>query len=217
MAIGLGDDLPPVDMIVGPGNAFVAEAKRQLFGRVGIDLLAGPSELVVLADGSADADTIAADLLAQNAGELVILDASRDGEGVYQPDPETFSGFLHDRFRGEFMVAFDEWILQRPIVNPEASGTPFDLPSYRNANLERAVELDAVELGDGATRTLLVSIAKSYPAKTAAARRVFARWARWLCCSSVSYATYAPSSRLARRAPQRPKLRTYFFVNPYWV
>jgi sulfopropanediol 3-dehydrogenase len=52
-------------MIVGPGNAFVAEAKRQLFGRVGIDLLAGPSEVAVIADDSADAELVAADLLAQ--------------------------------------------------------------------------------------------------------------------------------------------------------
>ena len=55
----------PVDMIVGPGNAFVAEAKRQLFGRVGIDLLAGPSEVAVIADDSADPELVAADLLGQ--------------------------------------------------------------------------------------------------------------------------------------------------------
>jgi sulfopropanediol 3-dehydrogenase len=66
MAFGLLDtDQPPVDMIVGPGNAFVAEAKRQLFGRVGIDLLAGPSEVAVIADGTADPELVAADLLAQ--------------------------------------------------------------------------------------------------------------------------------------------------------
>jgi sulfopropanediol 3-dehydrogenase len=66
MAFGLLDDgLGAVDMIVGPGNAFVAEAKRQLFGRVGIDLLAGPSEVAVIADDSADAELVTADLLAQ--------------------------------------------------------------------------------------------------------------------------------------------------------
>lgn len=57
--------IPKVDFIVGPGNAFVTEAKRQLFGEVGIDLLAGPSELAVLADDSADADVVAADMAAQ--------------------------------------------------------------------------------------------------------------------------------------------------------
>src|SRR6201999_2857913 len=54
-----------VDRIVGPGNAYVAEAKRQAFGRVGIDSIAGPSEVVVLADNSNDPRRIAVDLLAQ--------------------------------------------------------------------------------------------------------------------------------------------------------
>jgi len=64
MAIGT-ESLAPVDMLVGPGNAFVAEAKRQLFGRVGIDLLAGPTETMVIADESCDAETCATDLLGQ--------------------------------------------------------------------------------------------------------------------------------------------------------
>jgi sulfopropanediol 3-dehydrogenase len=64
MAFGL-EDSEPVDMIVGPGNAYVAEAKRQLFGRVGIDLLAGPTEIMVLADTSADPAIVACDLLGQ--------------------------------------------------------------------------------------------------------------------------------------------------------
>ncbi len=64
MAFGLLGEAP-VDMIVGAGNAYVAEAKRQLFGRVGIDLLAGPSEVAVIADGSADPVLVAADLLGQ--------------------------------------------------------------------------------------------------------------------------------------------------------
>ena len=64
MAFGLLGDAP-VDMIVGAGNAFVTEAKRQLFGRVGIDLLAGPSEVAVLADETADPQWVAADLLGQ--------------------------------------------------------------------------------------------------------------------------------------------------------
>jgi sulfopropanediol 3-dehydrogenase len=64
MAFGLLDN-EPADMIVGAGNAFVAEAKRQLYGRVGIDVLAGPSEVAVLADDTADAEMVAADLLGQ--------------------------------------------------------------------------------------------------------------------------------------------------------
>jgi sulfopropanediol 3-dehydrogenase len=64
MAFGL-EDSDPVDMIVGPGNAYVAEAKRQLFGRVGIDLLAGPTEIMIIADKSADPSVVACDLLGQ--------------------------------------------------------------------------------------------------------------------------------------------------------
>lgn len=64
MAFGLLDD-HPVDMIVGAGNAYVAEAKRQLFGTVAIDLLAGPSEVAVIADESAEPAIVAADLLGQ--------------------------------------------------------------------------------------------------------------------------------------------------------
>ncbi len=64
MAIGT-ETIPPVDMIVGPGNAFVAEAKRQLFGRVGIDLFAGPTETLVIADESVDGELCATDLLGQ--------------------------------------------------------------------------------------------------------------------------------------------------------
>src|SRR5947199_229317 len=64
MALGAGD-IGPVDMIVGPGNAYVAEAKRQLFGRVGIDLLAGPTETLIIADDSVDGEMCATDLLGQ--------------------------------------------------------------------------------------------------------------------------------------------------------
>ena len=64
MAIGT-ESLDPVHMLVGPGNAFVAEAKRQLFGRVGIDLFAGPTETMVIADDTVDAELCATDLLGQ--------------------------------------------------------------------------------------------------------------------------------------------------------
>ncbi|MBW3097165.1 histidinol dehydrogenase [Pseudohoeflea coraliihabitans] len=64
MALGT-DTIDAVDMLVGPGNAFVAEAKRQLFGRVGIDLFAGPTETMVIADETVDAEICATDLLGQ--------------------------------------------------------------------------------------------------------------------------------------------------------
>ena len=64
MAIGT-ETIKPVDMLVGPGNAFVAEAKRQLYGRVGIDLFAGPTETMVIADNTVDGEICATDLLGQ--------------------------------------------------------------------------------------------------------------------------------------------------------
>ncbi len=65
-AMGVGTQLiAPVDMLVGPGNAYVAEAKRQMFGKVGIDLLAGPTEILVIADETSDVEMIATDLLGQ--------------------------------------------------------------------------------------------------------------------------------------------------------
>ena len=64
MALGT-QTIAPVDMLCGPGNAYVAEAKRQLFGRVGIDLFAGPTEILVVADHTADVEMVATDLLGQ--------------------------------------------------------------------------------------------------------------------------------------------------------
>ncbi|MEE4278829.1 MAG: histidinol dehydrogenase [Halieaceae bacterium] len=65
-ALALGStDIPRVDKIVGPGNRYVAEAKRQVFGRVGIDMIAGPSEILVISDGTADPEWIAMDLFSQ--------------------------------------------------------------------------------------------------------------------------------------------------------
>ena len=64
MAFGT-ESIPAVDMLVGPGNAYIAEAKRQLYGQVGIDLFAGPTEILVIADESADVEMVATDLLGQ--------------------------------------------------------------------------------------------------------------------------------------------------------
>jgi sulfopropanediol 3-dehydrogenase len=64
MALGT-ESIAPIDMLVGPGNAFVAEAKRQLYGRVGIDLFAGPTETLIIADETVDAEICATDLLGQ--------------------------------------------------------------------------------------------------------------------------------------------------------
>lgn len=76
------ETVPEVDKIVGPGNAFVAEAKKQVFGKVAIDMIAGPSEILVVADGTCDADVVAADLLSQAehdklASAVLVTDSER--------------------------------------------------------------------------------------------------------------------------------------------
>jgi sulfopropanediol 3-dehydrogenase len=86
MALGT-ETIRPVDMLVGPGNAFVAEAKRQLYGRVGIDLFAGPTETMVIADETVDAEMCATDLLGQaehgyNSPACLITNSARLAEGT---------------------------------------------------------------------------------------------------------------------------------------
>ena len=86
MALGTGS-IAPVDMLVGPGNAYVAEAKRQLFGRVGIDLLAGPTETLIVADETADVEMCATDLLGQaehgpTSPAILLTTSRRLAEGI---------------------------------------------------------------------------------------------------------------------------------------
>jgi len=84
MALGT-ESIAPVDLLIGPGNAYVAEAKRQLFGRVGIDLLAGPTETLIIADDTCDAEMAATDLLGQaehgpNSPAILLTDSEKLGE-----------------------------------------------------------------------------------------------------------------------------------------
>ncbi|WP_344336833.1 histidinol dehydrogenase, partial [Streptomyces globosus] len=84
LAIGT-QTIAPVDMLVGPGNAYVAEAKRQLYGRVGIDLFAGPTETMVIADDTVDGEICAADLLGQaehgyNSPAILVTNSRRLAE-----------------------------------------------------------------------------------------------------------------------------------------
>jgi len=86
MALGT-ETIRPVDMLVGPGNAFVAEAKRQLYGRVGIDLFAGPTETMIIADDTVDAELCATDLLGQaehgyNSPAVLITNSRRLAEAT---------------------------------------------------------------------------------------------------------------------------------------
>ncbi len=83
------ESIPKVDKIVGPGNAFVAEAKRQVFGLVSIDMIAGPSEILVVADKNSNPDFVAADLLSQaehdkNASAVLVTDSHELAENVSQ-------------------------------------------------------------------------------------------------------------------------------------
>ena len=83
------EQIKPVNLIVGPGNSFVTEAKRQCYGKVGIDFVAGPSEVLVIADGQADPEIIAADLLAQSehdreAKGLVVTTDEALGNAIIQ-------------------------------------------------------------------------------------------------------------------------------------
>jgi len=92
MAFGLFG-LPKADILVGPGNQFVAEAKRILFGRVGIDMFAGPTDSLILADGNADPELVAADLVGQaehgyNSPVWLVTDSRELGEQVLEWVPK---------------------------------------------------------------------------------------------------------------------------------
>lgn len=81
------ESVPRVDKIVGPGNAFVAEAKKQVFGRVSIDMIAGPSEILILGDDTCDAEIVAADMLSQAehdtmASAVLVTDSTRLADAV---------------------------------------------------------------------------------------------------------------------------------------
>lgn len=111
--------MPAVDVITGPGNAFVAEAKRQLFGQVGIDLLAGPTEIMVIADETADPALVATDLLGQAehgpdspawlivTSEQLGLDVMREVERQLETLPTASVASLAWRDHGEVAVVAD--------------------------------------------------------------------------------------------------------------
>jgi sulfopropanediol 3-dehydrogenase len=109
MALGAkgaaGGDFEPVDMLVGPGNAYVAEAKRQLFGRVGIDLLAGPTETLVIADDTVDGELCAADLL---------------GQAEHGPNSPAILLTTSEKLARDTLVAIErqlEWLPSAPIAS----------------------------------------------------------------------------------------------------
>jgi histidinol dehydrogenase len=113
------ETVPRVDKIVGPGNRYVAEAKKQVFGRVGIDMVAGPSEILVIADEKCDPRIVAADLLSQaehdkNASAVLITDSQKLAEGVRDAIEEQLSQLKREEIarasienNGKIIVAGD--------------------------------------------------------------------------------------------------------------
>lgn len=115
-AMALGTEaIPAVDLVVGPGNAYVEEAKRRLFGEVGIESLAGPSELIILADGTAPAEHLAWDLMAQaehGAGAQSVL---------VSPDPDVIAAVAEHLAEGDVtLIETDSWETAIAFVNEYA-------------------------------------------------------------------------------------------------
>ena len=153
-------------MIVGPGNAYVAEAKRQLFGRVGIDLLAGPTEILVIADETADPELVAADLLGQaehgpTSPAVLITTVADARRGGPRRDVERAARRLADRARsparpgathGEVVVVADRRRGDRARRRararaPRGPGRRDELDGY----LERLRNYGSLFLGEQAT------------------------------------------------------------------
>jgi histidinol dehydrogenase len=132
-ALALGtESIAPVDMIVGPGNAYVTEAKRQLQGTVGIDMLAGPSEVAIVADGSANPEWVAFDMLAQaehdpESRAWLFTDSNGLGESVAReleklPRKVELPDFVSNNLSGLSILVFeslDECAKASDLVSPE--------------------------------------------------------------------------------------------------
>src|ERR1700733_4449535 len=112
------DTIAPVAKIIGPGNAYVAAAKRIVFGKVGIDMIAGPSEVLILADNSGNADWIAADLLAQaehdeSAQAILITDDATLAGAVERAVESQLVGLARGKVAGASWRDFGAMILVR--------------------------------------------------------------------------------------------------------
>jgi histidinol dehydrogenase len=143
-AMALGTDaIPRVDLLVGPGNAYIEEAKRRLFGEVGIESLAGPSELIVLADAGAPVETVAWDLIAQaehGAGSQSVL-VSTDGDVLAAVAEHVFDW-------GTVVLAeADSWDTAIEFVNAYAPEHLQLMVADPEALLERVVHAGAIFVG----------------------------------------------------------------------
>jgi histidinol dehydrogenase len=114
------ESVAPVDKITGPGNAFVAAAKRRMFGRVGIDMIAGPSEILVIGDGTGDADWIALDLLSQaehdeSAQSILITSSEDEARAVAEAVERQLEGLERRAIAGASWQAHGAVILARDL------------------------------------------------------------------------------------------------------
>lgn len=129
--------IAPVDKIVGPGNAYVAEAKRQVFGRVGIDMIAGPSEILVIADNKNDPAWIAADLLSQ-------AEHDKQAQSILVTDDANFAQAVEDAVKQQL-----ETLPRRDIAGPSwlQFGAIIQVQNWDEAcDIANAIAAEHVEL-----------------------------------------------------------------------
>ncbi len=135
------ESIEPVNMIVGPGNAFVTEAKKQCYGKVGIDFLAGPSEVLVITDGSGDPEIIAADLLAQSEHDYM-------AKGIVLTTDETLGMKIIDCVETQLKdldtahIAGKSWADHGEVLLAE---TLEEAAEYSNAYAPEHLEIDVKE------------------------------------------------------------------------
>ena len=179
-AMALGTEaIPAVDVVVGPGNAYVEEAKRRLFGEVGIESLAGPSELIILADTTAPAEHLAWDLMAQ----------AEHGSGaqsvLVSPDPDVIAAVAEHLAEGDVtLIETDSWETAIEFVNEYAPEHLQLAVADPAAVLEQIVHAGAIFLD--LTREL--PSATTWPVPTTSCRRPATHasrpgWGPWCTCA----------------------------------
>ena len=137
------EEIKPVDMIVGPGNQFVAEAKRQCYGKVGIDFVAGPSEVLVIADGTGDAEVVAADILAQS-------EHAPNAKGILVTTSEDFAARVEKAVEGQLEnletadIARVSWREQGEIWIADSMEEAIE---FANRYAPEHLEINTVDLG----------------------------------------------------------------------
>lgn len=143
------DQIKPVNLIVGPGNSYVTEAKRQCYGKVGIDFVAGPSEVLVIADGQADPEVIAADLLAQSehdreAKGLLITTDEKLGQAVIKAVEQQLTELDTEEIARSSWESFGEVLLAESLEEAVAYANQY-APEHLEVNVEEAKSEEVVQ------------------------------------------------------------------------